>query len=1178
MAADGLKTSKPELTDQQREAIRARDVSVALSAGAGCGKTFVLTKRFLSHLEPAAPDRARLGQLVAITFTERAAREMRDRIRSECRRRLLECSEEEASYWLDLLRELDSARISTIHSFCGSLLRAHAVEAGLDPRFRVLEQAQADTLLSELLDDHLRNTLANTGENQALIELVVQYGFEGLGEMIALVLRRRQEIDWQHWRGVSDEGLTAIWQGYLERETLPCVLRQIAASPQAKKVLEIARQNPSSNPVMQEKLTFLAQNLPKLLESADPQAALAQLRAATIIKGAGSKKDWPSEESYEEYREAVTALRKTVDGLSDKISFDPQKALPAAETGLQVLRLADAVGQAYEREKQEQGVLDFDDLLIHAKRLLVGDAQKALRKRWADNLRLLLVDEFQDTDPLQVEVVKALCDNELTGGKLFFVGDFKQSIYRFRGADPRVFRQLREQIPAKGRMPLSLNFRSQPAILDFVNALFCDEFAEYEPLEPNRPQIGPTPAVEFLWAVDADSPDGESPHPSHRRAPTEGWSGEGRDSDNQTASERMRRREADWIARRIRGLLDSGERIVWDKEAAKSGTPAARSVQPGDIALLFRALSDVEYYEEALRSYGIDYYLVGGHAFYAQQEVFDLLSLLRTLESPCDQVSLLGVLRSPFFGLLDETIFWLAQHNEGLAAGLFASPPPSQISAEQRSQVEFAANTLRELRAIKDRLPVARLINEAIERSGYDAVLLAEFLGERKLANLHKLIEQARAVDQSDMFGLADFIAQLAEYVRNQPDEPLAATQSETMNVVRLMTIHQAKGLEFPIVIVPDIARRERGLDARLAFTPQLGPMVKDADAATGYDLFAIGEKEEKEAEITRLLYVAATRAADYLILSSGLKKLGDVIGPWMALLARKFDLLTGEALGGDLKGKDLRVKITTTKPEVPREPSAAARRPRLEKIVDKARKKAEKGEGRRPKYLAPIPADEGARRQFSFSRLSGKLYERAAAKRAVLADTDELGEPGLDPRGLGTLVHAVLAEVDFADPGVFEGIVRRHAAQHLEATAETSIDEAVEMIGRFLASPRAAEIAAADEVHRELEFLLAWPPGNREAGGRYLRGFIDCLYRDADNQWRIIDYKTNRIDAAGLEQEAAKYEMQMLLYALAAEKLLQSPPMELVLYFLYPGLEARFSWDDNARRRVIELINGCLP
>ncbi len=225
-----------------------------------------------------------------------------------------------------------------------------------------------------------------------------------------------------------------------------------------------------------------------------------------MIKDGGTKKDWPSEELHEKYKKAVTELREIIDRFKKRLAFNAEAARPAAETGLQLLHLADEAAQAYDATKTERGVLDFNDLLIRAKKLLVGPEQKSLRKNWAANLRLLLVDEFQDTDPLQVELVKALCDHEFIRGKLFFVGDFKQSIYRFRGADPRVFRQLSQEIPQAGRLPLSLNFRSQPAILEFVNALFSEEFGpEYEALRPQRPQIGPRPAVEFLWAVKPDA-------------------------------------------------------------------------------------------------------------------------------------------------------------------------------------------------------------------------------------------------------------------------------------------------------------------------------------------------------------------------------------------------------------------------------------------------------------------------------------------------------------------------------------------------------------------------------------------------------------------------------------------------------------------------------------------------
>ncbi len=219
-------------------------------------------------------------------------------------------------------------------------------------------------------------------------------------------------------------------------------------------------------------------------------------------------------------------------------------------------------------------------------------------------------------------------------------------------------------------------------MLEFVNALFCDDLGpDYEPLRPHRPQVGPTPAVEFLWAIP--QPAAEHEGATGARADALAAVSDSRQGD-MSPSERTRRREADWIARRIRAMLDVGEKIVWDNESARQARPAVRAVRPGDIAVLFRALTNVEYYEEALRRYDIPYYLVGGQAFYAQQEIYDLLNLLRAIDSPCDEVSLVGVLRSPMFGLLDESLLWLAGHPEGLAGGLFAAELPDGLAPPQR--------------------------------------------------------------------------------------------------------------------------------------------------------------------------------------------------------------------------------------------------------------------------------------------------------------------------------------------------------------------------------------------------------------------------------------------------------------------------------------------------------------
>lgn len=1139
------------LTEQQQRAIRTRKVSVALSAGAGCGKTHVLTERFLSHLDPSAGtggECCRLPELVAITFTDRAAREMRDRIRSRCHERLIAAdNDNEAEHWLRLIRELDAARVSTIHSFCGSLLRSHAVDAGLDPRFRTLEQNQASTLLAEVIDDELRRQL--TARQPAAMQLVVRFGLDGLRNKVRVLLAGAHNIDAETWLRRTPDQIVELWLDFYRTTAFPLLLKRITTTSAAQAVRRMAREQPCTHATQLERFRSLTSLFERVDRGKDLDANLKLIRDQAMVKFVRAN-HWQSEDAYQDFKEAAEKLRDDI----DKLDFDLDRAAPAAEAGLHLLEVMQPIQRAYTARKQELGCLDFDDLLLRAHDLLTRDGSESLRHQVAGRIRLLLVDEFQDTDPLQVELVKALCDGDISHGKLFFVGDYKQSIYRFRRADPQVFRALSEEIPKAGRLPLTENFRSQPAILDFINGLFCQAMgADYEPLVPHRPQVSPTPAVEFLW----------SPPPEGVARPTVG---------------EMRHREADWIARRLRALHDSRAPLVWDREADKRGQPAARPLEFGDVALLMRALSDVEQYEEALRRYDIPYYLVGGHAFYAQQEVFDLLNLLRTINSPSDEVSLAGVLRSPYFSLSDESLFWLCQHAGSLANGLFSRRLPAQLPADQAARVRFAAQTLKQLRAKKDRVPIADLMGEVLSATGYDGVLLAEFLGERKLANLRKLIDQARAFDRSALFTLADFITQLAEFVAEQPKEALAATHPESTNVVKLLTIHAAKGLEFPLVVVPDLGRKPVNSAPAAAYHPQLGPLVKlPADhpehGFCGLDLYEMLEAEEEEQERIRLLYVATTRAADYLLLSSSVKDLEKPEGPWMTLLAERYDLRSGAVQGSLPDGYAApRARVTLDEPPQPADRGVAGKRPSLIELAEQAAHLAAVGDVAATPFSGPVAADLTARRQFSFSRLHGKLKVPHAAAEAVEPVPVPPPTVQVDALELGTLVHAVLAEIPFGQSVDVAALVARHAArQLLDGTTE---GEARRLVAQFLGTPRAAVLAAARELHAEQEFLLAWPPGTKAEDAQFLQGFLDCLYQDAAGAWHVLDYKTNQVDAATLAATASEYEMQMLVYALAVERILGQPPASIVLHFLRPSLEYEFQLDATTRRKLLDVVN----
>ncbi len=1163
------RAAKPSsLTEQQHAAIHRRDVSIALSAGAGCGKTFVLTERFLAHLQPAAADQpppAELKELIAITFTERAAREMRQRIRAKCLQRLQDASEADVAYWTRLLRELDAARVSTIHSFCASILRAHAAEAGLDPGFGLLDPVQAETVLTEAADDVFRELLS--AHDETTLDLCVQFGLETVRNMTASLLGARQEIDFSVWLARPPEQIVAEWARQHREVFLPALLHELAESAAVQELLRLLPLAQCDHPKMLVQLATLAERLPQLASATNPPTDLQQLRDATMLQGFGTKKNWADVAFYEQYSACAKKLRGALDQALGCCQFDAAAVLPDAIAGQQILSIAQNILLAFDERKRQLGLLDFDDLLIRAAHLLRDHPQ--LVQRLTRQVKLLLVDEFQDTDPLQVSLVKALCGEGLQTGKLFFVGDFKQSIYRFRGAKPAVFRDLENQMPPRGRLPLTLNFRSQPAVLHFVNALFQGAFGEsYAPLQAHRPQRSPLPSVEFLWAVT------------------------GLSTREGGATQAGRWQEADAIARRIRQLLDDGLPRVID---AENGSEELRPARPGDIAILFRALSDVAHYERALQDHGIDYYLVGGHAFYAQQEIFDLLNLLRTLASPADEVSLAGVLRSPMFALADETLFWLSRHASGLTGGLFAATALEQLDAEQQRRVAFAAETIRYLRQRKDRLPIAGLIDEALQRTGYDAVLLAEFLGARKLANLQKLISQARACDQTGALGLADFIVQLADLVAEQPKEALAATHPESSQVVRLMSIHQSKGLEFPIVVVADIDRKKNSSSDSIAFSPQLGPLVrapsarKNADLFSGLDLFKQENRAEEDREQTRLLYVATTRAADLLILSSGLTALDQLQGPWTKLLAERFDLSSGQCvatLPADYVAPHVGVLMPAAKPPGKR---SAADSIDWEKLWLEIQRDGQAEKIAFP-LVAPVEHRAPLRQEYSFSRLHGETKSEARAEPMAADLGEDVVSERVDAIDLGTLVHGVLEEVDFAQPGDLDALLQRHAQRH-PSSLDDVLPVALKLLEKFLASRRAATLAGAAQMHRELEFLLAWPLAETSRGTSLtasqpklfpdanlrLTGVIDCLYCDVGGQWHLLDYKTNQVSATNLADVADGYRLQMSVYALAVETILQQSPASLTLHFLRSGHEHVFPWNDQVREEAIALVNQSL-
>lgn len=874
----------PTATEQQVRALARRDMPVVLSSGAGCGKTFVLIERYLAHLRE---DRLDVGQIVAITFTERAARQMRDRIRQAVAKEIHGAtSNEDAERWHRHLQALESAAISTIHAFCANLLRQNSVIAGIDPQFEVLEDVLANNLQADVLEDSLQQLLlADTQPGNDLRNLILLYGWTAVVNGVERLMCVEDDTPWQVWIQREPAHIVREWQRFREQVLRPrFVPHVLETTPGIAHCMSYLRASP---PKPESKMAERVQRLQRLMEeikdTADIGRVIDEIKEQAKVSGAGEAQSWNSQEQYQSAKTTLQQFRKSLAGAFDVLTDDAENLTDAASAGQRFLRVASYVIGEYRRRKQSEGVVDFQDLLILTQNLLRDhpDLCDRLRQRY----RVLLIDELQDTDPIQIKLVDALCGG-IMSPSLFAVGDHKQSIYRFRGADVRVFQELRATIPPEGRLELSANFRSQPDILNFTNALLGDLLPEYEALRSTRSQLNPEACVEFLWA-----------QPVRQKAPE------------------RRQREARTIAKRIRELL-SNDKLV----ARRDDDTALGGVTPGDIVLLFRSMTNVSIYEAALRREGLDYYVIGGRAFFAQQEIYDLLHLLRTLENPQDLLSMVGILRSPFVCLSDESLLLLSRHPDGIWAGLHDEATIHRLAEDQRETARRGARFLDGWRRLKDRLPITRLLGRVFADSGYDAAMQFESLGDRKLANLWKLMDLARTFDRSGRFGLADFIRRLSDLVENQPREEQAATQPENADVIRLMSIHQAKGLEFPVVILPDFgATVGAAITHVVHWDRELGCIVKPPPeddpppfSDLAWKLWRAKEKLEDWNEDLRTLYVACTRAKDYLILSGCLTEDKIPGGAWITVLRERFDLQTGACLTREVAPEHVpRVRVT---------------------------------------------------------------------------------------------------------------------------------------------------------------------------------------------------------------------------------------------------------------------------
>ncbi len=803
-----------QATREQREAIASRGGDVLLEAGAGTGKTGVLVDRYcdLVAVDGLAPD-----QILAFTFTDKAAAQLRERVRDELRRRQ-RAGEGDPARLAELVSGFGGALITTIHGFCRRLLAAHPVAAGIDPRFRVLDAGEATRAAGAAFDAALEDFLADGDREREAT--VAAYYVNGLREMV---------VD-------AHEELRSRGHETPQLPDAPAVdlAAALAALEAAATEALAAGGGSASQRERIERALELCADRDRELPSLDQLAALHFGRP----KGARG-------ECAKALRAATAAAAATAEG---GVVYEHLREL---------LRL---FGGRYEAEKATRAGLDFEDLQLLSVRLL-GESElgEAYRERFAQ----LLVDEFQDTNRLQLRLIEALRG---PATELFLVGDEFQSIYGFRHADLAVFRAQREHFAAAGGasvLPLSGNFRSRPEVIATANSIGASMLPGHRPLsvgsapEAERP-AGPGGAVELLLTEPKgwDADEIELDLPLDDRTPPEAAA------------------EARFLAARLRELADAG-------------------VPRGSIVLLLRAFTHVDAYEEALVRAGLRPYVVGGRGYWSQQQVEDVRCLLATVANPLDDEPLLGALASPACGVLPDTL-WLLRRAVGrrgwiwtaLEAAVGAWEPQleepqrlEQIPAADCDRLRRFHSRIDALRLEGPRLGLEELIERVVAESGYDLAILLRGPGELRLANLRKLMRMAREFEANegrDLRGFLDFLSLRSA----DDDEAVAATEAEDHDGVRVMTIHAAKGLEFPVVAVaglgrnlgpggrpPDLAiGRGSGDEGRIGLRlARLGARSIDLYEREAL-LEASGELDS--AEELRLFYVAVTRARERLLLS----------------------------------------------------------------------------------------------------------------------------------------------------------------------------------------------------------------------------------------------------------------------------------------------------------------------
>lgn len=1176
------------LTDSQK---KAHDFQrhLSVTANAGSGKTTVLVNRFINILLQTD---VRVNQLVAITFTDKAASELKKRIADALVERMKNETKRENKLRLEEIRsQLCFAHIGTIHSFCARLLREYPVEARVDAGFTVLEGVDQQILEREAISETFEGILqtpspgADEKTREPLLFAVRALGRKEVQDYLSFLLAKREQVE----RLVADNGIfrasatdseiLATWKGILEGALAPLLndprwrmfaarLLQAAAGKEAAAVKEQLLLWRDDLPLHQ-KIQIYSSVVLRILTRADTIRKSLMARNHDVASLSGETKFLSS------HRNAIERIFP--DGLT---SLDEGHAMLLL-LNRTLLLLFQRAWDRYDAKKAEHGALDFEDLQLRTRSLLQNSL---IRGRLAQKFRYIMVDEYQDTNRLQYEILRPLVA-DFQSGNLFIVGDPKQSIYGFRDADVEVFEATKRDIDSHaqsagpfqwntseidsteeertGRVVLADSFRLLTNIVAFVNHVFSRTMQSAID-HPSGEEGSLAPGISYNELVRGRLNDAPGSVELMLIRDSNGAEDGGSGDEPLSAIEK----ECAMIARRVLALQQAGH-VVYQVSAAGSKEESTRPFVYKDAAILLRSRRHLAAVEKALVEHGVPYLVSGGIGFYQTQELFDFFHYFQFLLNPHDDVALVGILRSPFFAISDAELFEvsLAEDKKDFWPKVASYAEGSQAS----SRLKRARDLLEEDVRVANRLPVAFLVQRILRQTGWIGTIEGVARGTQSLANIQKLLRIAREFEGRGFTSLFDFVERMKTLIEEEQREGQASI-GLAENCVHVMTIHAAKGLEFPVVFIPFCGSRLR-YDRPPFLNPDIGvgfPVVEENDFEKKveppiYRLLKQRARDKRIEEEKRIFYVACTRARDMLVLSGkvGARETRDSFFGW-TLDALGID--PSGVLSGTLKIPHQKVKVLEIVGERYRakeidDPLTVQIHTSLDSIPLLARVERKSFESTPVGELRIEPLSARTSGEF-YSATQIKTYLECPAKyflkyrlglpeqerRPFDFDENEDANDKILGEQEGLITHMILQSIH--TPEMNDDELHRLIDGASKSLILETDDQKKRLAGAVFRNVRNfVDSDFGKPVLSSREFFAEYTI-NAILGGDYLTGTIDRLYKTDDGTWSIVDYKTDFEKPEDLPRRAEYYRPQVEFYALLVHRLLRQPSVRASLVF----------------------------